>query len=636
MKQKVAILVAVLLLSLGGLGDFGEKAWAQGYTGKTVKVVRKNGRTMVGKVVKDTADEIVLELPYGKATIPKTDVEKIIDAGALIAEHKTRYGKCKTGEDFYKLAMWAEKNGLNRALVRGDLEQAIKVDIDHEPARIRLGYKKFKDERGNTKWVYRRKKGELEGIAEGVEAERDAVKDRPWEENEIILKLPNAANPEYVIHSNCPEELALQYGNFMVKLKRGLMKMVRVIDPGRNVKFRNLGPGKVFICNSQKLFMEITGQRPGVGGFYTPGFFPAGEAERCIVAFHGTFGFSGDTFKVLGHEGTHQLQGLMWYGNFSSRPPWLIEGLAVYFGDGHYLDKKGAFNIGVPRDRLNTLKRGFQTNKYIRLRDLLYTPYQQFGGFHYAHGWGLIYWMLHSGETFTFNGKTFKLKEVFGDFFKRNLKQGFQHLAALFGAQSREDIIKFANQMEEPWKNYINTLQSPSVGTFDKKNKRLFVSDSVGFSLEAPKPRRKATEWSFVPEGNLKTGELAAMTEKFSEAKFTVAQRANTEVILNVDVLARSVQRLVASSYGELKMLPGEAGELHGRSMYALNFIGKEKANEFLNPEPYPNKVRVRMVVYLSGKNYFLLKAQTDLDKWDSMKDNFAEVFQGFKIRFKK
>jgi hypothetical protein len=634
MRQKLLIFLTLFTLTF----SLPPTVSAQDYTGRTVKVKRKSGRTMVGKVLSQNADEIVLELPYGKLTIPRSNIEEIIDAQALIDEHKQRKAKCKTGEDFWKLAMWAEKKELDRKLIRDDLNKAIEADPDHEKARLRLGYRKFVDERGNTKWVYKRTEGELDDMAKGVAAERDAVKDRPWEENEVVLKLPNASNPEYEIHSNCPEELARQYGNFMVKLKKGLIRLVRGIDPERNVKFRNLGPGKIFICNSQKLFREITGQTAGVGGFYTPGFFPAGEAERCIVAFHGTFGFSGDTYKVLGHEGTHQLQGLMWYGSFSSRPPWLIEGLAVYFGDGHYLTKKGEFKIGIPRDRLNTLRRGFSSKRYIRLRNLLYTPYAQFGGFHYAHGWGLIHWMLHSGQSITFRGKSYDLKKVFGEFFKRNLKQGFQHLPALMGARSNEDVRNLANQMEEPWINYINGLQPPSVGVFDKKDKRLFISESVGFSLKTPKPqRKKKIEWNFVPESGLKTGELIALTEKNSSAKFIVSQAANTDVILNVDALAQRVRRRLLSSYEGLEMLPGEKDELHGRSSYALNFTGTEKKNEFLNPEPYPNKIRVRLIVYLNGKNYFVLKCQADVDDYKSVDKDFREnVLPGFKIIFKK
>lgn len=630
MKQKLLTLLAIItLIALPTM------AYAQSYNGKNVKITRRNGRTMVGKVIRDTPDEIELELPYGKVTIPKSDIEKIVDAQGLLDEHTKRKKKCKTGEDWYQLALWAEKNDLAKKLIRDDLNMAIKVDTNHEKARVRLGYKKFEDERGNIKWVYRRKQGELDRVAKGVEAERDAVKDRPWEENEVILKLPNAGNPDYEIHSNCPEPLARQYGDFMVKLKKGLIKLVRGIDPQGNVKFRKLGPGVVFICNSQKLFREVTGQRPGVGGFYTPGFFPAGEAERCIVAFHGTFGFSGDTFKVLGHEGTHQLQGLMWYGSFGSRPPWLIEGLAVYFGDGHYLTKSGEFKIGIPRDRLNTLRRGFKSGRYVKLVNLLYTPYAQFSGFHYAHGWGLIHWMLHSGESITFKGQKYDLKTVFGDFFKRNLKQGFQGLAQLMGATNRNEIIALANQMEGPWKRYINGLTVPSVGVISKKNKRLFVSESVGFSLEAPKPKRNKSEWSFVDESELTTGQLAATKDKFTSGKFIVSQQANTDVILDVDKLALSVRRGISGSYSDLKILPGERGELHGRAMYALNFLGKEKKNEFLNPEPYPNRVRVRLVVYLSGKNYFLLKCQADEADWDKVSEDFKKnVLPGFKILF--
>ena len=95
-------------------------------------------------------------------------------------------------------------------------------------------------------------------------------------------------------------------------------------------------PCKLFMCNSHKLFMDITGSPEGLGGYYRPGFFPPGDCERPIVTFHGQFG-TGNTFMVLAHEGTHQLEHHMWKGDNGSlfqRPGWLTEGLAVFFGDG--------------------------------------------------------------------------------------------------------------------------------------------------------------------------------------------------------------------------------------------------------------------------------------------------------------
>jgi len=608
-------------------------AWAGSHQGKTVTVIRKGGRRpLTGKVLEDNPDELVLELPYGKTAVNKADIERVIDAESNLLEHKKRYASCKTGEDFYQLALWARKIALGDKFVREDMEAAVKADSNHEKARNYLGYKKTPNGRGGWDWVYRREKGDRDSISKTIKAKKDAIAERPWEETELILKYPES-NPVYEIHTNCPETVGRGYGEFMVKLRTGLMRLAQSVCK-KPIRWRDLGLGKLYICNSQKTFMEITGSEAGVGGFYTPSYFPAADAERVIVAFHGTFGMSGDTFKVLAHEGTHQLQGRMWEGQFQTRPPWLIEGLAVYFGDGHYIDKGGAMRIGIPRDRLNNMRRGFASKRYIPLKSLFYTPYQKFSAFHYAHGWAVIYWMLHSGESFTYKGKTFKLRELFGRFFEKNLASGFQHMTQMMGAQNREEVLQVCDQMEVPWKRYIKSLAPPSVGKIDKKNKNLFVSEGIGFQIEKPRNRRKIN-WSWVPETNLFEGELVGVDDKESSARFAIGQRANQEIIMDVDKLAGELIPFLRFKYGSFKRLPDEKLTLKGQPIFVLNFTGRENKNQ-LNDNPYPKEVRLRYLIYLAGENYFLLMCQTDADKWEESKEKFDPLISGFKLIVKR
>lgn len=626
MNRRSVKLVAVVALAL----VLGPLAMAQSFLNKTVKIKKADGRVIVAKVVAEEAGRIKVQTKLGAVWISRTDITEITSFEDLLAEFKKRKEAAKTGEDYYQVAVWAEKNDFERPAIREVMELAVKADTDHEGAREWLGYKKTPNGRGGFDWVYVGEKRKRGALRKKVEDKKAAIKDRPWDEYEEIYLFPQGS-PIYEIHTNCPEDIARKYGEFMVKLKSGLSKLV--VDLRKKpIQWIHNDRGKVFICNSQRLFMEITGQVPGVGGFYTPGFFPAGEAERCIVAFHGTFGASGDTFKVLAHEGTHQLQGRMWKGNFSSRPPWLIEGLAVYFGDGHYIDKDGQFKVGIPRDRLNNLRRGFRAGpgKYIPLKSLLYTPYQQFGGYHYAHGWGLIYWMLHSGESLSYKGKTFDLKTVFGDFFERNMDQGFMHLPALFGARTREEVIAVADMMEEPWKAYLNGLTPPSVGVFDKKNPRLFVSKKIGFKLEAPKKRR-GKEWKFVEEVDLADGELAAIELPGTSARFAVSQRANSDAELNVDLLAKDLEPFLGFKYENLQRLPDERTSWRGQPIFAMNFTAKEAKNQ-MNDNPNPNELRVKIRILLAGENYFTLYAQANKDEWSDLEEELQRAFDGFSL----
>src|SRR5262249_25454333 len=151
-----------------------------------------------------------------------------------------------------------------------------------------------------------------------------------------------------------------------------------------------------------------------------------------------------------------QLEHLMWKGNFSERPPWMIEGLAVYFGDGLDLGAldKGKFVVEIPRDRLSGLKRMLKTGHHAPIKMFTlcqYNMYQQ-QPILYNHAWSLIYYMLHSGQDFEFKGKKVKLNETFAKFFMKNTDEGFWHLAAFLGAENQQDVEEVLAKLETGWK----------------------------------------------------------------------------------------------------------------------------------------------------------------------------------------
>ena len=127
-----------------------------------------------------------------------------------------------------------------------------------------------------------------------------------------------------------------------------------------------------------------------------------------------------------------------------------MEGLAVLFESAYYDGKEVVIGL-VPRDRLQSLKRGLASNTLIPLTQLIRTPQQSFTAYHYAHAWGLIYMILYYGESKTVRQRC---QKWFSDLFS----------AAKTGrvtAETVEERIggreKFL-ELEQRWKDWIRDL----------------------------------------------------------------------------------------------------------------------------------------------------------------------------------
>ncbi len=190
----------------------------------------------------------------------------------------------------------------------------------------------------------------------------------------------------------------------------------------------------VLLYANQQQFMSATGMGPTTGGFY--------DGSR-IVGFHG--GLHGlSVLEVLFHEGTHQFQGLILGQNMWGAQTWFIEGLAVYFEASKIQGKK--LKTGqIPRERLNSLKRGLRADAYTSLRDLIRLEQSQFTGYHYAHGWALVYFFVHGAK----GGR-----ERFVDYFTR-VQNGTYEGVATF----EEIFDKPIEEIEAAWKDFVLGLQ---------------------------------------------------------------------------------------------------------------------------------------------------------------------------------
>jgi hypothetical protein len=188
----------------------------------------------------------------------------------------------------------------------------------------------------------------------------------------------------YLLVCNSTKEVANRYAQTMERLYTLLER--KFPPERRGLKGRSV----VNIYRNGDDFRDQTGMFYGVGGFYRPD-----NGQLC--AYHGTFGLTATTFNVLAHEGTHQFQGKV-LASFANTPMWLIEGLAVYFGDGARIDPDGKIvSERIPRDRLIHIQEKIRQDKYERLSKLVTLGRGGFTGSHYADSWALVHFLVNSG-----------------------------------------------------------------------------------------------------------------------------------------------------------------------------------------------------------------------------------------------
>ena len=494
------------------------------------RLTLKSGTTIRGKLLDRTKTRYVILVRLARRTVPAADVEKV-SRGAprkarehFLAEYR-QFVKDPSVERWRDLAAWAaeleETSGENltperlralRALLRlesGDAAakkerqkilfhagtwytasdladyavddgKLVRKPADSDPKRD-TRRTEVKRKRALPKF-YRllarkelspseRKKLEKE-IAARLQRARQARESQDLEyEGVDWVDRYKIRTKNFEVHCNSTRRVARLYGELMEIIRFELSRMfhTRVV---RNFR------APVFIYKSQEEFLEQDfigrwGGR-GLGGYYMP-------ASQRVVAFHGTFGFTGTTFSVLCHEGTHYYEGLV-LKDFRNVPIWLIEGLAVYFGDGSDFDaKKKKIKVGkIPRDRLVHIQEKMEAGRHTDVKTLVKMKRRgrnPFTGSHYADAWALIYYLVHSGKE----GESL-LKEYWSIGIQRALKrQDFENLAKKYFG-SLEDL-------EKAYVKYISGLELPQAGQVEGD---YFISDRFRFMVKAPSP-----EWQF-------------------------------------------------------------------------------------------------------------------------------------------
>jgi hypothetical protein len=470
-------------------------------------IVRQDGARLRGKIVAETRSSVTIETSAGRYEVDRSEIAELVRDGDVKKDFEKRLRKVdKYDPDaLYRLGQWCEEKKLSEEAERC-YRKALEVDSYHRKSRQALGYRRHRgkwvteDEykelaRGLVKhdgrWVTPADRDMLEQGFEKDEDGRwmraeDAIRKREWEAEARARKAaekaerarrargekpgkpapdapPKRARPEednswyddntsvgpfssapefqsrhYKIKTNVKPEYAKRYGQMMDQYFLRFTKVFKAFMPKGEI-----AQSPIFIYSSQDEFIGATGMSRFTGGFYNTG-------TRRVTAYHGKFGTNGNTRTVLAHEGTHQFEHLVLGGAFGNAPIWIIEGLAVFFESAYYNGKKVEIAL-VPRDRLMNLKRGGRSGTLISFYDLIRTPQPRFTGYHYAHAWGLIYYMLYGSDDKKIRKKRAK---AFSDllFLAKKQKVQPEDTERVFGGPE-----KF-KEFEEEWKKWIADL----------------------------------------------------------------------------------------------------------------------------------------------------------------------------------
>lgn len=680
--------LALLLCLLGALlapGDLHARP------DESVVVVLKDGSELMGVLVKETEESVAIRTPFGVTTIERGKISEVRRGeNPWVREFRARFERAKRlrkAEAFSELGEWAGLKGLEAERERAH-EEALLIDPEHEISRLALGHARV-----DGAWVdaveverlldrgWRRAGASLlppagearpaPGSARGadsgsrpspptpapvagdIDPEQEArrarlleKRRRDREEFEAKRRLEFEGVPwsdrhriktrNYELHCNSTREVAESYAKIMEALYAELSKRF-------NQKHIRRGRLPVFIYRNQQEFMDRNGMSRNVGGFYSP------RSEQ-VHAFYGPFGMTSTTYNVLAHEGTHQFQGRI-LPNMTNLNNWVIEGFAVYFGDGSRIDyKRKKIVTGlIPRDRLMVVQDRMREGTVQPLSKLAGLPRNRFGGAEYADSWSLLYFLINGPEKE--KGQELIARYWLAGCEQRVGQKEFDQLA--------ERYFGSVGELEREWKEFILALEPEPAGEVDDDG--VFTSLDYMFEILGP-----GAGWSFQQSG-LKSSELVAITPdgiEGSDHRILVKLLSKTDELQSAEAFANDVLLAgLEKRYAEVELeqvtlneyhpflcqwvdRDPEAGKKDAAETEEASGSDKEPEEpgpgkippppegeadaEATPPEPPPVRRRYRAYVFVGVTNAYMLQCEFPIEEFDRHVGTFEQVARSF------
>lgn len=557
------------------------------------QVTLKDGKTLKGELLDLTDAKVAIRVGGETQRLARSDVASIERSAEerviqFVEKKLLEYSKGATVDAYRKLADLALKRGCLPE-ERSCLRKIVELEPDNADARKRLGHARLDggwvdDEKveASLKAGYVQQGDQLVKSNDTVTSVKEAGelpssykvhartklsdRDRKRLEKERADALKNAEKfqrekaaeyegvewnerheiktDHFIILCNSTREVAQRYAALMEMIRAEHSKMFQS-RIRRNIR------APIFIYKSQEEFMtnDDYGRWAGrgLGGYYMP-------SSQTIKTYHGTFGFTSTTFNVLAHEGTHYFQGLV-LKDFDNIPMWLIEGLAVYFGDGSTFDPKTRkIEIGgVPRDRLSHIQEKIQFGRHTPVSKLVgMTRRTGFSGSQYADAWALIYFLVKSGEK----GQNFLRAYWTVGLDNLLTKKNFDELAQIHFGGTRE--------LETSYLDYVRSLPVPPAGEVKGE---YFVSDLFQFDFKAP-----SEEWEFFEDREDKKL-LIGLILPGKSAEIRIYYENNI-TLQSPEELFAAYMRVAKSRFKDVKSEPTKIANLDG---YKIQYVDERK-----------------------------------------------------------
>ncbi|HZV02689.1 MAG TPA: DUF1570 domain-containing protein [Planctomycetota bacterium] len=281
----------------------------------------------------------------------------------------------------------------------------------------------------------------------------------PWDQAYVY------ETAHYKIKTNVKPEYAKRWGRILEALAEKYISVFQF--EGSDFRYKK---NELDLYRNQQEFMAHESQDGGTGGFYEPW-------SKRLVTFQGPWEGVDDatTLSIVAHEATHQFENLV-LRQMEHAPTFMIEGLATFF-EGTVVREDEVICGRISVLRVDELKRAIKSGSYVRLKDLIRTPHASYSAFHYAHGWGLVHWMMFGPEA----KKAQKLLQAYWDLCcsRPATAEDFESLVRQLG--TGWDMAK----LEQSWKDWILGLDpanDPAIKLYEKRTGKKFPAEDVELS----------------------------------------------------------------------------------------------------------------------------------------------------------
>jgi len=333
-------------------------------------------------------------------------------ARGLTAEFQERAQELEPddADGWMRLAKWSRRNHLY-AEERRALRTALKIEPGHRPATRQLD-EVLEEEREHANWH------------------------TPWrEEGSQLFFETNTSEAKLYWYSQAVNAFFARYSKIF-RLRRTPLKAW-----GKKIGVRIFANRDDFLR-----YQKETGSSTSESAV---GYYSLQTKELVLYDDPNDPHESRDT---LFHEGTHLFTHLALGEQTYQLPPWILEGIAEYFGASAYDVETDELEIGHPSyARLRAAKRRVKRNQASLRGDLLNCDFGEYGSDNYALGWALIHMLLEKRKP----GKKTPI-------YQKGFLRCFEAVAnGEDSAAAFERCVGRIPQLEQEWQEYIRDFPAP-------------------------------------------------------------------------------------------------------------------------------------------------------------------------------